>query len=355
MKSKIRVLIVDDSAVVRQSLISILESDEMIEVMATAADPYIAVKKMKEEVPDVITLDVDMPRMDGLTFLKKIMSQHPIPVVIISSVTQDGSEEALQAFEYGAVEVIPKPKLVNRKYFEESKIAICDAVKAAAVAKLSRKINLINRSITQKHSADVVIPDAKYRPPSATTETVIAVGASTGGTEAIKVFLQGLNLDSPGVVIVQHMPEVFTKAFADRLNKILEIEVKEAENNDKVLRGRALIAPGHSHLTLKRLSNSYIVEVKDGPLVNRHRPSVDVLFRSVARAAGKNAVGVLMTGMGDDGARGLLEMKEAGAKTIAQDENSCIVFGMPKEALKLHAVDKILPLEKIAPLLANLR
>nr|NQU88951.1 chemotaxis response regulator protein-glutamate methylesterase [Bacteroidota bacterium] len=354
MKNTIRVLIVDDSAVVRQSLSSILESDEMIDVMGTAPDPYIAAKKIKIEVPDVITLDVDMPKMDGITFLKKIMSQHPIPVVIISSITQKGSAEAIRALELGAVEVIPKPKLVSRDFFEESKIAIIDAVKAAAISRLTRKLNLIETTVKEKLSADVIIPDFPVRPTSEKTDKIIAVGASTGGTEAIKVFLEKLTPECPGIVIVQHMPEVFTRAFADRLNSILQITVKEAADGDQVLRGRVLIAPGNHHLLIKRRDKSYFVEVKDGPLVNRHRPSVDVLFRSVARAAGSNAMGIILTGMGDDGARGMLEMKEAGAFTIAQDEKSCVVFGMPKEAIKLGAVAKILPLEQMATLVMKL-
>lgn len=347
MKNKIRVLIVDDSALIRQTLASILESDPLIKVIATAGDPYFAANKIQKEVPDVITLDIEMPRMDGITFLKKIMSQHPIPVVVISSLTAKGSETALKALEYGAVEIITKPQLHTRNIFEESKIRICDAVKAASISKIKRI--LISQSVVQpKYSADVVIPQVRKRSMIKTTEIVVAVGASTGGTEAIKVFLEKLPIDAPGVVIVQHMPELFTKSYANRLNELCKVTVKEAENMDTVLRGRALIAPGNYHLLLKRSGAKYYVEVKEGPFVNRHRPSVDVLFRSTARYAGKNAIGVIMTGMGDDGAKGLLEMKQAGAKTIAQDEKSCIVFGMPKEAIKLDAVDKVLSLEHIS-------
>jgi len=346
---KIRVLIVDDSAVVRQSLIGILESSGEIEVMGTAADPFLAAKKISKEVPDVITLDVDMPRMDGLTFLKRIMTQHPIPVVMISSLTREGSAEALKAMDYGAIEIIPKPNLVTRDFFEEARVQIIDAVKAASMSKLTRrKINPAPIVIPEKYSADAIIPINHITQPSQHTDKIIAVGASTGGTEAIKTFLEGLPLNAPGIVIVQHMPEVFTRAYANRLNGILPLDIKEAENGDVVTRGKVLIAPGNHHLLLKRRGKEYSVEVKGGPLVNRHRPSVDVLFRSVARAAGSNAIGVLLTGMGDDGAAGLLEMKEAKAKTFAQDEATCVVFGMPKEAIKLGAVDAVLPIQKIA-------
>ncbi|MDP4266701.1 MAG: chemotaxis response regulator protein-glutamate methylesterase [Bacteroidota bacterium] len=350
MKDKIRVLIVDDSAVVRQTLKALLESDKNIEVMGTAEDPYMAVKKIQIETPDVITLDIEMPRMDGLTFLKKIMSQHPIPVVIVSSLTTHGAETSLLALEYGAVEIFCKPQINTKKFLEESKVKICDIVKAASVARLKIRNNFPNleKTIEPKLSADAVIPKAKSLSMLKTTESVVAVGASTGGTEALRVFLEALPADSPGIVIVQHMPEHFTKSFAERLDSLCKVTVKEAENNDTVLRGRALIAPGNKHMLLKRSGARYYVEVTDGPLVNRHRPSVDVLFRSTARYAGRNAVGIIMTGMGDDGAKGLLEMKEAGAATIAQDESSCVVFGMPREAIKLGAADKIVPLEHIA-------
>lgn len=346
---KIRVLIVDDSAVVRQSLSAILESSGVIEVMGTAADPFIAAKKIGREVPDVITLDVDMPRMDGLTFLKRIMSQHPIPVVMISSLTQKGSVEALRAMDYGAIDIIPKPTLVTREFFEEARIQIIDAVKAASMSRLvRRKINPASAEVPQKFSADAIIPDLKSGVSLPATDKVIAVGASTGGTEAIKTLLEGFTAESPGIVIVQHMPEVFTQAYANRLNSILPQLIKEAENGDVLTRGKVLIAPGNKHMLLKRQGTLYSAEIKGGPLVNRHRPSVDVLFRSVARAAGKNAVGILLTGMGDDGAAGLLEMKEAGARTITQDEATCVVFGMPREAIKLGAAEKVLPLPRIA-------
>ncbi len=345
---KIRVLIVDDSAVVRQTLTSILELDSQIEVMGSASDPFFAAKKIQTEVPDVITLDIEMPRMDGLTFLKKIMSQHPIPVVVISSLTSEGTETGIKALEYGALEIITKPQMNTKQFIEESKIRICDAVKAAALSRVRRK-NYSEFIVQPKLSADVVIPIAKSkRSMIKTSDTIIAVGASTGGTEAIQVFLQDLPVDCPGIIIVQHMPEFFTRSFANRLNEICKITVKEAENGDSVLPGRALIAPGNHHMLLKLSGAKYYVEIKDGPFVNRHRPSVDVLFRSAARYAGANAIGVIMTGMGDDGARGLLEMKQAGAYTIAQDEKTCIVFGMPNEAIKRGAADKVLPLNQIA-------
>lgn len=349
---KIKVLIVDDSAIVRQTMAEILSSDPAIEVMGTASDPFAAARKIMEEIPDVITLDVEMPLMDGITFLQKIMSQHPIPVVICSTLTENSSATALKALEYGAVEIITKPKLGTKQFLEESKIHICDIVKAASLVNV-KKIKTI-QDVQPKYSADVVISKPKNYSMVQTTEKIIVVGASTGGTEALRIFLEAMPLDSPGIVIVQHMPEYFTTAFAKRLDSICRISVKEAEANDTVIRGRALIAPGNHHLLLQRSGARYYVEVKGGPLVSRHRPSVDVLFRSTARYAGKNAIGVIMTGMGDDGAKGMLEMKEAGGKTIAQDEKTCVVFGMPNEAIKLGSVDKILPLENIASSILNM-
>ncbi|GLI39765.1 chemotaxis response regulator protein-glutamate methylesterase [Geobacter hydrogenophilus] len=345
---KIKVLIVDDSAVVRQTMADILASDPHIEVMAPAADPFIAAERMREQVPDVITLDVEMPRMDGITFLKKIMSQHPIPVVMCSTLTEGGSETALKALEYGAVEIIQKPKLGTKQFLEESRVRICDAVKAASQARLRRITPRTGKEIAPKLSADVILEKPGSKAMIQTTEKVVVVGASTGGTEALRVFLEGLPADSPPIVIVQHMPEGFTRAFAQRLDGICRITVKEAADNDTVLRGRALIAPGNRHTLLKRSGARYYVEIKDGPLVSRHRPSVDVLFRSAARYAGKNAVGVIMTGMGDDGASGMKEMRDAGAVTIAQDEATCVVFGMPNEAIKRGGADRVIPLDAIA-------
>jgi len=342
---KIRVLIVDDSAVVRQTLRDVLQSDPEIEVIATAGDPFVAADRIAEQVPDVITLDIEMPRMDGLTFLKKLMNQHPIPVVICSSLADEGAQSTVRALEYGAVEIVTKPRLGTKQFLEDSRIALCEAVKAAASAR-PRTLKP-SHTVEPKLTADAILSPASHAMVE-TTEKVVVIGASTGGTEALKTVLETLPADTPGIVIVQHMPELFTRAFANRLDSLCNITVKEAESNDTVIRGRALIAPGNHHLLLKRSGARYYVEVKDGPLVCRHRPSVDVLFRSAARYAGQNAIGVILTGMGDDGARGMLEMKMAGAMTIAQDEATCIVFGMPKEAIKLNGVGKVLPLQSVA-------
>jgi two-component system, chemotaxis family, protein-glutamate methylesterase/glutaminase len=352
MGKKIKVLVVDDSAVVRQTLEHVLSSDRDIEVMGTASDPFIAAEKILHEVPDVIMLDVEMPRMDGITFLQKIMSQHPIPVVICSSLTEDGSETALRALEYGAIEIILKPRIGTKQFLEEAKVRICDAVKAASMARIAR-IAIDTPRVAPKYSADVILPKAGSKAMAKTTDKVVVVGASTGGTEALRDFLEAMPLDAPGIVVVQHMPEHFTRAFAARLDAVCRISVKEAENNDTIIRGRALIAPGNHHVLLKRSGARYYVEIKDGPLVSRHRPSVDVLFRSAARYAGKNCIGVIMTGMGDDGAKGMLEMKEAGAYTIAQDEESCVVFGMPKKAIEFGAVDRIAHLKNLPGLVLS--
>jgi two-component system chemotaxis response regulator CheB len=283
--------------------------------------------------------------MDGLTFLKKIMAQHPIPVVICSSLAEEGAQSTLRALEYGAVEIIAKPRLGTKQFLEEAQVTICQAVKAAAAAQV--RVLRPSQTVEPKLTADAILSPATHAMVE-TTEKVIVVGASTGGTEALKTLLESLPPDCPGIVIVQHMPELFTRAFANRLDSLCNITVKEAESNDTVLRGRALVAPGNHHLLLKRSGARYFVEIKDGPLVCRHRPSVDVLFRSAARYAGQNAVGVILTGMGDDGARGMLEMKQAGAMNIAQDEASCVVFGMPKEAIKAGGVDKVVPLQSVA-------
>jgi two-component system chemotaxis response regulator CheB len=344
-KQKLRVLIVDDSAVVRQTLSDVLSRDPAIEVIGTASDPFVAAERMREQVPDVITLDIEMPRMDGLTFLQKIMRQHPIPVVICSTLAEEGAQSTLKALEYGAVDIIAKPRLGTKQFLEESSMILCQAVKAAAGARL--RVASPSRAVEPKLTADAILSRATGAMLQ-TTEKVVVIGASTGGTEALRAMLEVLPPDAPGMVIVQHMPEVFTRAFANRLDTLCQISVKEAESNDTVLRGRALIAPGNHHALLKRSGARYYVDIKDGPLVCRHRPSVDVLFRSAARYAGKNAVAVIMTGMGDDGARGMLEMKEAGAATIAQDEATSVVFGMPNEAIKLGAVDEILPLKAIS-------
>jgi len=350
---KIRVLIIDDSATVRQTLAAVLESDPQIEVIGVASDPFVAAKRISEEIPDVITLDVEMPRMDGITFLRKLMAQRPIPVVMCSSLTEVGSETLLQALEAGAVDIILKPKIGVADHLMESKIRICDAVKAAAGAKLSGSRRVTPQFARSHEPEKKLTADAMLPPPivgramARTTETIICVGASTGGTEALRVLLEALPPDSPGMVIVQHMPEKFTASFARRLDSLCAVEVKEAEDGDTVRRGRVLIAPGNKHTLLERSGARYYVSVKDGPLVSRHRPSVDVLFRSATRSAGSNAVGVIMTGMGDDGARGMAEMKQAGAFTLAQDEATSVVFGMPKEAIALGCVDRIVPLHNL--------
>jgi two-component system chemotaxis response regulator CheB len=341
---KIRVLIVDDSALVRRTLSEVLSSDPEIEIFGAAADPFVAAEMIREKIPDVITLDIEMPRMDGLTFLQKIMAQHPIPVVICSSLAEEGAQSTLKALEYGAVDIITKPRLGSKQFLEESRVMLCQVVKAAAAARVKPRLRHVAEP---KLNADSVIARSTGAMVE-TTEKIVAIGASTGGTEALKVLLEALPANSPGVVIVQHMPELFTRAFANRLDSLCQISVKEAEPNDSVIRGRALIAPGNHHMLLKRSGARYYVDIKEGPLVCRHRPSVDVLFRSAARYAGQNAVGVIMTGMGDDGANGMLEMKQAGAATIAQDEQSCVVFGMPNEAIKRNAVDRVLPLQSIA-------
>lgn len=354
LKGKISVLVVDDSAVVRQTLQQILQSDPQIGEVVTASDPYVATEKLESFLPDVITLDVEMPRMDGLTFLKKLMSQHPIPVVMCSSLTVDNSETFMKALEYGAVEIIQKPSMGTKQFLEEAKTRICDTVKAAASVNMKTyRARYKPMHVAPKLTADVILAkgNESTKAMAKTTEKVVLVGASTGGTEALRIFLEMFPEDSPGIVVVQHMPENFTKSFAERLDSLCRITVKEGENGDTVLPGRAIIAPGNRHILIKRSGARYYVEIKDGPLVSRHRPSVDVLFRSGARYVGPNAIGVIMTGMGDDGAKGLLEMKENGAYTIAQDEATSVVFGMPKVAIQIGAVHDIAPLEKICQLI----
>ena len=348
--SKIRVLIIDDSASVRQAMTAILSEDPAIQVIAAAADPFAAARYIQDEVPDVITLDVEMPRMDGVTFLRKLMSQKPIPVVMCSSLVEEGSETLLQALEAGAVDVILKPRMGVADHLNEAKMRIRETVKGAARARLRPRTTTSRiNSPPAKLTADAVLPPPTGRAMSRTTEMVVCIGASTGGTEALREVLEALPANSPGIVIVQHMPESFTRAFAKRLNGLCQVDVKEAEDGDTVMRGHVLIAPGGlRHMLLERQGARYVVAVKEGPLVSRHRPSVDVLFRSAARNAGSNAVGIIMTGMGDDGARGLLEMKQAGARTFAQDEATSVVFGMPKEAIARGAADRVIPLHAIA-------
>jgi len=346
--SKIRVLIVDDSASVRQALKDVLSADPGIEVIGTAGDPFAAARIIQNEVPDVITLDVEMPRMDGISFLRKIMAQRPIPVVMCSSLTEEGSQTLMQALEAGAVDIILKPKMGTRQFLEESAVNIREAVKAAAHAQLRKLPGKI--AVTKKLSADVIMapPSNASRAMARTTEKIVCIGASTGGTESLRVVIEALAADSPGIVVVQHMPELFTASFAKRLDSLSKVTVKEAQDGDPVLRGHVLIAPGNRHTLLQRSGARYQVAVQDGPLVSRHRPSVDVLFRSAAKFAGANALGIIMTGMGDDGAKGLLEMREAGALTVAQNEETCVVFGMPKEAIALGAAEKVLPLDLLA-------
>jgi two-component system chemotaxis response regulator CheB len=341
----IKVLVVDDSAVVRKVLGAMLENAPGIRLLHAVADPLLAIERMKQEWPDVIVLDVEMPRMDGITFLKKIMAERPTPVVICSTLTERGAETTMAAMAAGAVAIITKPKLGLKDFLTESADELVAAVRAAAQVNLRRLAARTQApaapAVTAKLSADAILPPAmEARAPLRTTERVVAIGTSTGGTLALEEVLTALPRVTPGIVIVQHMPEKFTAAFADRLDKLCQIAVREARHGDRVLPGRALIAPGGRHMLLKRDGAQYHVDVIDGPLVNRHRPSVDVLFRSVARQAGANALGIIMTGMGDDGAAGLLEMRKAGARTVAQDEDSCVVYGMPKEAVKRGAVDK---------------
>ena len=345
--SKIKVQIIDDSAVVRQVLHAILEQDREIEVIGAAADPLFALPRMAKNWPDVIVLDVEMPRMDGITFLKKIMAEHPTPVVICSTLTEKGAEMTMQALAAGAVGIVAKPKGAVKQSLNESAQELMHAVKTAARANMRNLRPAMPIQPASKLTADAILP-APQGALCATTDSVIAIGTSTGGTQALEVVLRALPRTAPGIVIVQHMPEKFTASFAQRLDSVCDMEVREAKTNDRVLPGRALIAPGGRHMLLKRNGAQYHVEVVDGPPVNRHRPSVDVLFRSVAKFAGKNALGVIMTGMGDDGARGLKEMRDAGASTLGQDEATCVVYGMPKEAGKLGAVGRFLALDSVA-------
>jgi len=349
----LHVLVVDDSAMVRQVMQAILTTNSRVKVSA-AADPLIAWVKMQKAPPDVVITDLEMPRMDGLTFIRKIMLEMPTPVVVCSGLAARGTELALRALEEGAVEVITKPKVGVREFLHESAVTLVDAVWSASQAQVRPRGKPILGAVPRL-TADAVLP-RKGKPGGAGSPNgVIAVGASTGGTEALRVFLTALPTDCPPVVIVQHMPEVFTRAFAERLNKECAIEVEEARDGDRLQTGLALIAPGNRHMLVNRSGEELVVQIIDGPLVSRHRPSVDVLFRSVAISVGPKAVGIIMTGMGDDGAQGLCEMKEGGAATIAQDEASCIVFGMPKEAISRGAVSVVVPLEQIAGTALNMQ
>lgn len=344
--SKTRVLIVDDSALMRQLLTELLSRDPGLEVVGTAPDPYIAWEKIKKLGPDVLTLDVEMPRMDGLVFLEKLMRAHPMPVLMVSSLTEKGCQTTLHALELGAIDFVPKPKVDVRSGTIDLAQEIIGKVKTAARARLqSRKKPAVEAQARPQPLNSEALARSTHR--------VVAVGASTGGTEALREFLTALPADFPGVVVVQHMPEKFTSSFAERLDGLCQIRVEEARDGDRILPGHALIAPGNYHMSVTRSGADYRVRVAMGPLVNHHRPSVDVLFDSCARYLGSNAVGVIMTGMGDDGAKGLLAMHEAGAKTVAQDEASCIVFGMPKEAIALGGVDEVAPLHRIPAVVAH--
>lgn len=337
---KVKVLVIDDSAVARKILSTSLSKDAGIEVVGVAADPFIARDKILRLKPDVLTLDVEMPRMDGLTFLKKLMTYHPLPVIMVSSLTQTGCETTFKALELGAIDFVAKPQSSYSSSLEDIMAELISKVKGAAKARLR------NRPSTETQlppPQKPVLNNAMIK----TTHKIVAIGASTGGTEALKDVLVAMPPDSPPIIIVQHMPEVFTKNFAERLNSICSVDVREARDGDTAIPGVALIAPGNYHLALTRDGAKYIVKTNQSPSVNHHRPSVEVLFNTVAQYAGSNAIGVIMTGMGADGATGLLRMKDAGAKTIAQDEDSCVVFGMPKEAIKLGAVDKVVPLSNI--------
>ncbi|NRN26976.1 protein-glutamate methylesterase/protein-glutamine glutaminase [Photorhabdus heterorhabditis] len=334
--NKISVLCVDDSALMRQIMREIINSHPDMEVVACAPDPLVARDLIKKHNPQVLTLDVEMPRMDGIDFLEKLMRLRPMPVVMISSLTAKGSEITLRALELGAVDFVTKPQLGIREGMLAYSELIAEKVRTAAQAKLSTQIT------TPVDSAPLSFK------PLLSSEKLIAVGASTGGTEAIKSLLQPLPVTSPALLITQHMPPGFTRSFAERLNKLSQITVKEAENGERILPGHAYIAPGDRHMELCRNGADYQVLITDAPAVNRHRPSVDVLFRSVAKFAGRNAVGVLLTGMGSDGAAGLLEMKQAGAYTLAQDEASCVVFGMPRAAIQMGAVDEVMDILKMS-------
>jgi two-component system, chemotaxis family, protein-glutamate methylesterase/glutaminase len=339
---KRRVLVVDDSAMVRQAMQTILSKDPRLTVIV-AADPLIALRKIRQERPDVVITDLEMPRMDGLTFLRTLMLESPMPVVVCSGYATRGAELALRALDEGAVAIIAKPKIGVREFLQDSAIMLLDAVwNAAQTPVRSRSI------ISPRINADAVLPTLRKSLSTTPSQSLIAVGASTGGTEALRVLLSGMRPDCPPIVVVQHMPEGFTRAFAERLDQECAIHVSEARDGDRLQNGQAFIAPGNFHTLVERSRGGFVLKVVEGPLVSRHRPSVDVLFRSVANSAGPNAIGVIMTGMGNDGAQGLWEMKQAGAATIAQDKATCVVFGMPQESIVKGAVDFVLPLDQIA-------
>jgi len=345
--AQIQVLVVDDSAVVRQVMHAVLSQEGDINV-TVAADPIFAMQKMKQFRPHVIVLDLEMPRMDGLTFLRKIMAEDPIPTLICSSVAARGTLAAIRAMQEGAVGIVTKPKLAVGNFLHESAVMLIDAVRSAAAARIRRRDSFPVQQKTKPPAPRIAVSSLPISGPK-----LIAIGASTGGTEALATILTAMPKDSPGIVVVQHMPEHFTAAFAKWLDNICQVDVKEAEHGDVITPGRAFIAPGNRQMSVFHLGESYRIRVNDGPLVSRHRPSVNFLFHSVAKAVGSDALGVILTGMGDDGADGLLEMRNAGAYTFAQDEASCVVFGMPKEAIVRGAVDKTLPLDSISTALMN--
>lgn len=346
--NKIKVLVVDDSALIRNVMKEIIDRERDMVCVGAAPDPIAAREMIKALNPDVLTLDVEMPKMDGLDFLERLMRLRPMPVVMVSTLTERGSDITFRALELGAVDFVSKPKMDIARGMEEYAAEITDKIRAAAQSHVHAKKPAVPTMVVQeKLSADAILPSS-VPGRFASTEKLIIIGASTGGTEAIKEVLTRLPADVPGILVTQHMPENFTKSFADRLNSLCKISVKEAEHNERILPGHAYIAPGHSHLLLKRSGANYMTELNQGPPVNRHRPSVDVLFRSAANVAGANAMGIILTGMGKDGAQGMLEMKQAGSFTIAQDEATCVVFGMPREAIALGGAAEVLPLQNVA-------
>lgn len=341
---KIKVLVVDDSALIRSVMKELINREADMECVGAAPDPLVARDMIKTLNPDVLTLDVEMPRMDGLEFLERLMRLRPMPVVMVSTLTEHGSDITFRALALGAVDFVSKPKMDIARGMEEYAVEITDKIRAAAQARVRKTVQ--PASVTERLSADAILPSVTGR--FFSTEKLIIIGASTGGTEAIKEVLTRLPADVPGILVTQHMPEAFTKSFAERLNGLCKISVKEACHNERILPGHAYIAPGHSHLLLRRSGANYMTELSQGPPVNRHRPSVDVLFRSAANVAGANALGIILTGMGKDGAQGMLEMREAGAHTVAQDEASCVVFGMPREAIAVGGACEVMPLQNIA-------
>ena len=359
MPSNINVIVIDDSALVRQVITEIIKTDKSINLLYTASDPIFALDKMKDNWPDVIILDVEMPRMDGITFLKKIMSEKPTPVIICSTLTQENSETTMQALSAGAVDIITKPQIGLKNFLTESSLKLLDSIKGAAISnvkQINSYISIQSKSTTSSlQNIDKHVLNVNQISQISTTQKIVAIGTSTGGTVALEFILTRLDSGCPGIAIVQHMPEKFTKAFSDRLNKLCRIEVKEAENGDQLVPGRALIAPGNYHMSVKRSGAQYFVEVHDGPLISRHRPSVDVLFRSFSKNVGKNGIAMILTGMGDDGAVGMKDMHDSGVITYAQNEESCIVFGMPKEAIKKGGVSKVVDLKDIPEIITKLK